>query len=177
MAVCANCGAELTGDYCTQCGESSGGASQTRQRSSKPVRKWGLIALGILVALVVLAAIILPSIFTFSGSGEAGSLDAELDYVQTAMIAMMFDRKLTTVDDHTTGPAVNTWNAFPGPGAVPLNKYLREKTTQYYYCWDAKGKVWQRNDPGKYPTRKTAKNAGKCSSLPKVALPTKPPRK
>ena len=82
------------------------------------------------------------------------------------MIAMMFDRKLTTVDDHTTGPAVNTWNGFLGPGAVPLNNYLKVIPTQYYYCWDAKGNTWPRNDPSKDPTRKSAEKAGECSPLP-----------
>lgn len=178
MGICANCGAEMTGAYCTQCGVSAGGTSRTRQRSGKPVLKWVLIVFGILVALFALAALIAPLTISNYGPNEAGVMDAELDTVQISMDIMMTEKGIAAVKANDTILAVNTWQAFPiGPGAVPLSNYLREKSTLYYYCWDAAGKVWQRNDPGKNPTRKSAKKPGKCSPLPKSALPTNPPRK
>ena len=94
-------------------------------------------------------------------------LNIEREAVQSAMYLMMLDRNLTTVDEHTTGPAINTWTAFPiGPGAVPLSNYLVEKTTRHYFCWDAEGNTWPRNDPGKEPTRKSAEKVGECSPPP-----------
>lgn len=69
MAFCRSCGAELTGIYCAQCGEPSGGVSRTRQQSSKSVLKWVLISLGTLVGLLVLAAIIVPLTTMLPGLG------------------------------------------------------------------------------------------------------------
>ena len=87
----------------------------------------------------------------------------ELARMQTAMDSMMADRNLTTVDAHTTGPAVNDWTRFPtGAGAVPLgNIYVDLAKSRYYYCWDAGGEVYPRsNDP------EDAKTPGECPKKP-----------
>ena len=74
---------------------------------------------------------------------------AELELVQTAMTAMMADKSLTTVDQHTSGAAVNAWPALPAAGGAPLAVYLKRPFTQYYYCWYARGNVYPRSyDPG-----------------------------
>ena len=117
--------------------------------------------LGIMVAL----SLIMPIIVILARDKNT-ILNIERETVQTAMYSMMADRNLTAVDDHSTGPAVNTWTAFLGSGAIPLSDYLRENTTLYYYCWNAQGRTWPRNDPGKDPTRKSAEKAGECSALP-----------
>ena len=88
-----------------------------------------------------------------------GGLAAERDTMQSAMDMMMADRKLTTVDEHTTGPAVNDWTALPaGTGVVPLgNVYVDLATSIYYYCWDARGEVYPRSDDPE-----VAKTPGEC---------------
>ena len=113
-----------------------------------------------LFGIMVVGAIIIPIIVFFARDKDT-ILNIERESVQTAMYSMMVDRDLITVGEHTTGPAVNTWNAFPiSPGAVLLSDYMRAKTTKYYFCWDAHGKTWPRNDPGKDPTRKALKKPG-----------------
>ena len=79
---------------------------------------------------------------------ETGALAAERDALQTAMSAMMMYRNLTTVNEHTTGQAVNDWTAFPtGTGVVPLaNIYVDLATSLHYYCWDARGEMNPRSD-------------------------------
>ena len=60
---------------------------------------------------------------------------------------MMADRNLTTVDGHTSGPAVNEWTGFPtGTGVVALDLYMKKSTSMFYYCWDARGEVYPRSD-------------------------------
>ena len=83
----------------------------------------------------------------------------ELDRIQAAMETMMVDRNLTTVDEHTTGPAVNDWTAFPtGTGVIPLgNVYVDLARSTYYYCWDAHGEVYPRSDD-----QDVAEKPGEC---------------
>ena len=83
--------------------------------------------------------------------------------MQSAIEIMMAVRSLTTVDEHTTGPAVNDWTLFPtGTGIVPLgNTYLRLTVSTYYYCWDARGEVYPRSDDPD-----VAKKPGECPRKP-----------
>jgi len=171
MAICTNCGAELTGNYCIQCGEPSRGASRPPQQISKPVLKWVLISFGTVLALLVIAAIIVPQVISFKGSNGKHIFyypwAPEQDNLQLAMDIMMADKGIAVVTANDKGPAVNTWTAFPtGPGAVPLSNYLEKNTTEYYFCWDATGEIRPRNDPGKSPTREKGGQAGDCSPLP-----------
>ena len=135
------------------------------------------IAVGVLAALMIAAIIILPFIVT-DMIPEQTTEAAELDTIQTAMDAMMTDNDLMTVaaNDHTTGSlAVNTWTALPeGQGAVPLALYLRDNTTEFYFCWDASGFVYPRSDdpdvgkePGECPqtssSRSVSSDASSCN--------------
>jgi len=123
---------------------------------------WVLTLFGIMVVV----SIVIPIYVLFTQDKDA-PLNAERETVQAAMYSMLVDNNLTQVDEHTIGPAINDWSAFPtGLGAVALRNYLRTDITIYYYCWDAQGGVWPRNDTGKRPTRKTAEKAGECSPLP-----------
>ncbi len=119
--------------------------------------------------VVLLVITFVGSIFTAGywpeeqGDFKNGALAAERDTMQTAMDSMMVYRNLTTVDAHTTGPAVNDWTAFPtGTGVVPLvNVYVDLTTSTYYYCWDARGEVYPRSDDPD-----VAKEAGACPQEP-----------
>lgn len=107
-----------------------------------------VVLLGItLVVLLPLATC--PGGLGCSDWGAEGALAAETETMQTAMNAMMVDRKITTVtpNDDTTGSlGVNTWNSMPaGPDAASLDGYLIKATTYFYYCWDSKGNVSAQN--------------------------------
>ena len=125
-----------------------------------PTQLYEIIKTGHILKVTPLIVILL--VITFVGSIYTASylpeerrnwlkfegLPGELNRMQTAMVAMMVDRNLTTVDEHTTGPAVNDWTLFPtGTGVVPLgNVYADLATSTYYYCWDARGEVYPRSD-------------------------------
>lgn len=90
-------------------------------------------------------------------------LAGELNTMQAAMETMMVDRNLTTVDERTTGPAVNDWTAFPtGAGVVPLgNVYVDLAKSIYYYCWNSLGEVYPRSGDADL-----AKEPGECPGKP-----------
>ena len=111
-----------------------------------------LIEMIVVVGIIaVLAAVIIPNIGKFIGSGESGAKDAENESVQTAMNAMMADRSVNVVTAEAT-TARNDWSTYPivtggDPDTVPLYgstvglQYLLEGTTVYFYCFDANGKI------------------------------------
>ena len=120
-----------------------------------------LVVIGIIVAL---AAITIPLVTRFTGSGKEGALAAERETVQTAMNAMMAEQYITTVNDHTSGGGYNTWTAQPtGTGSDFLGGYLQKNTTTYYYCWKANGQVYAQNTAANTEgTPTTAEDAGTC---------------
>ena len=122
--------------------------------------------IGIMVVVLIVISIVVQ-IYVFFTRDKDAPLRAERETVQTAMYAMLSDNNLTQIDEHTSGPAVNDWTAFPtGLGTVGLRNYMETAETHYYYCWDANGEVWGRNDPGENPTTVSAKQPGECSPLP-----------
>ena len=119
-----------------------------------------LIEMIVVVGIIaVLAAVIVPNIGKFIGSGEQGAKDAEYESVQTALNAMMADMAVTTLTANSGAAATsqNDWTANPtasttDPGAVvlfdsvdPTLRYLQNSTTIYFYCWDGNGQIT--NDP------------------------------
>ena len=103
-----------------------------------------LIEMIVVVGIIaVLAAVIVPNIGKFIGSGEAGAMDAEEEAVQTAMNAMMAEKAITTVTASTAAAAkTNSWSALPvGTGSATLDGYLQSATTVYYYCWNGSGQI------------------------------------
>ena len=77
-----------------------------------------LIELLIVVAILgVLAAVIIPNVGRFIGAGEEESQKTELANIQTAVISMMTDNKLSTLPtgfvDGTTIKATNDMTKFP----------------------------------------------------------------
>ena len=125
-----------------------------------------LVVIGIIVAL---AAITIPLVTRFTGSGKEGALAAETETIKTAMNAMMADMNITTVTAKTTLSGVNTWTALPtGTGSAVLSGYLQKNTTTYYYCWEADGQVYAQNGAANaVPTAETAEDAaGACFAPP-----------
>ena len=108
-----------------------------------------LIEMIVVVGIIaVLAAVIIPNIGKFIGSGETGAKNAESVSVQLAMNAMMADKAVVLVVDHSaaTSSSINEWAAEPkedanDKGTVPLATYLQKDTTVYFYCWEANGQL------------------------------------
>ena len=109
-----------------------------------------LIEMIVVVGIIaVLAAVIVPNIGKFIGSGEQGAKDAEYESVQTAMNAMMADSAVVVVVDHSLGAStsIQDWTAEPKEdgtdiGTVPLSTtYLQNAVTVYFYCWNANGQL------------------------------------
>jgi type IV pilus assembly protein PilA len=108
-----------------------------------------LIEMIVVVGIIaVLAAVIVPNIGKFIGSGEAGAKNAEWEAVQTAMNAMMADKAITGVTASVGGAAKNNaWSALPvGAGSAVLAGYLQSATTVYYYCYDGTGQIQSQSD-------------------------------
>ena len=103
-----------------------------------------LIVVGIIVAL---AAAIVPQVIQFGGKGEEGKKEGKKDQekaaIQVAMDSMVADNNISAVTANGSGTASrNDWTSYPtGAGTVTLDGYLRVTSTEFYYCWDTKGKI------------------------------------
>ena len=121
-------------------------------RITRGQKGFTLIEMIVVVGIIaVLAAVIVPNIGKFIGTGEDGAKNAEQESVETAMSAMMADKAVTTVTA-LAGSSINDWSAVPveaaaDPGAVslfnadPSLAYLQLNPTVYFYCYDANGLI------------------------------------
>ena len=109
-----------------------------------------LIEMIVVVGIIaVLAAVIVPNIGKFIGSGEAGAKSAEWESVQTAMNAMMADKAIIGVNASASGARTRSWSALPtGVNSAFLDGYLQSASTVYYYCWDLNGQVQSQGEIG-----------------------------
>src|SRR3990170_4981379 len=96
-----------------------------------------LVVVGILAAL---AAILVPNVAKFVGTGQAEGANAELDSVQAAVDAAIADLGLTAV---TLGDEVADFGAYLIDGTTPLYPdYLRVEDAKYGpYDIDVTGKI------------------------------------
>ena len=94
-----------------------------------------LVVLGILGAL---AAVVVPTVSQFVGSGDATANSTENQTVQAAMDLYMADTAAPTV----AANAVATDN-FAASDPVLYPNYLRQQTTKCTYTWDASGLLAQ----------------------------------
>jgi len=110
-----------------------------------------LIELLIVVAILgVLAAVIIPNVGRFIGAGEEESQKTELANIQTAVISMMTDNKLSelpagTFPDTAAG-AVNTMGAFPSNAACETAKINDPDGTAYVLGTDQDGYYLYQHD-------------------------------
>jgi prepilin-type N-terminal cleavage/methylation domain-containing protein len=111
-----------------------------------------LIEMIVVVGIIaVLAAVIVPNIGKFIGTGESGAQDAEQGSVETAIAAMMAETPvsaLTAHDQSEGATSTNSWiNEPQGINVVSLwsltpgDRYIQDQTTNWFYCWDAQGNV------------------------------------
>lgn len=106
-----------------------------------------LIEMIVVVGIIaVLAAVIVPNVMRFTGSGEQGAKDVELDHVQDAFDLMMAENQVVAITPHDASnfkTATASWNLLPagGAGVQPLSGYLVNSSTVYYYCFDGTGIV------------------------------------
>ncbi len=94
-----------------------------------------LVVLGILGAL---AAVVVPTVSRFVGSGDTTANATEVQTVQAAMDLYMADTANSTV----TLNAVAT-NDFAVSDPVLYPSYLRQQVTKCTYTWDAGGLLAQ----------------------------------
>lgn len=115
-----------------------------------------LIEMIVVVGIIaVLAAVIVPNIGKFIGSGETGAKNAEQGSIETAMNAMMAENAVTTVTTLAGSNSTNTWTALPAGGtsvrelydSSDVNyQYLQAGSTVYFYCYDATGQVTRQDE-------------------------------
>ena len=94
-----------------------------------------LVVLGILGAL---AAVVVPTVSQFVGSGDATANSTENQTVQAAMDLYMVDTAASTV----TANAIAT-NDFALSVPVLYPNYLRQQITKCTYTWDVGGLLAQ----------------------------------
>ena len=93
-----------------------------------------LVVVGIIVAL---AAVIVPTVIKFSGSGEEGAQAAEKDAFQTAINIMMADNDLSTVAaSPATAAVITTGTDFDGDATDTqfITEYM-PLPTKWCYTW------------------------------------------
>ena len=101
-----------------------------------------LIELLVVIAIVgVLAAVIVPNVTGFIGSGEEEAAAAELVTVQTAMDTMMVEEEINEVKK--VNNATNDMSRFPEKDNPLHPNYLRTATTKGEYTCDETGLVAQ----------------------------------
>ena len=110
------------------------------------------MAIGIIVAI---AAVTIPLVTRFAGTGQTGAQTAELENVQTAVDTLVAEAAIASVDART-GPSTATqlWTGLPtsagaaiqvGGSSVDLADYMRMTSDQttYFYCWGTDGSATQ----------------------------------
>ena len=114
-----------------------------------------LIELLIVVAILgVLAAVVIPNVGRFIGSGEEEAADTELSNIQSAVVAMMVDQaqstlsnpQITATSNMNDFPTINTDNATDKYVLYSYNgtiNYTATQFTQGTYTVNAQGTVVQ----------------------------------
>lgn len=114
-----------------------------------------LIELLVVVTILgILAGIVTLSLVGLTTNANVQACNSEYKTVQTALDAFMADNNLDTVTSvgptnnmaQQIGPSLSAYALFvnlsnPPSGVTQAHNYTRNGTTQFYYTWDAHGKI------------------------------------
>ena len=95
-------------------------------------------------SIVALAAIVVPLVISFAGSGEEAAQAGEVETVQTAIQSLMVDNALSAVTASTAlpgnGEKINsTGTQFHA--SITMAAYMDQAATQYCYRWGTDGRI------------------------------------
>ncbi len=99
-----------------------------------------LVVVGIIVAL---AAIIVPLVISFAGSGEQAAQAGEVETAQTAIQSLMVDNDLFVVTASTSGVGGEKINSTGTQfnATINIQPYMDQPATQYCYRWGTDGRI------------------------------------
>ena len=100
-----------------------------------------LVVVGIIVAL---AAVIVPLVLTFSGSGKTGAQEGERSTMQTLLQAAMVDNNLDELDGQAAMDFINKTDTLAT--GVTLAVYMLEDVTQFCYTYSTAGIITEQWD-------------------------------